>query len=243
VCGLSPEQTGGMPPPRMGSGPQGMPPPHPGGGPQGMPPPRPEGGPQGMPPMGPGGGPRGAMQDNVLAAFNAETGELLWKQLQPSSNNINPNTPLYIDGMILSFTGYRGGTWLNRVKDGGRSAELVWHNNEMDNQMGGVIKIGNYLYTAGHQNRSWFCVDWNTGETVYKVNELAPANVIFADGMIYVYSENGTMNLVKPNPEKLEIVGSFKITLGTEQHWAHPVIHRGILYIRHGDTLMAYKVK
>jgi len=243
VTWMSPEQTGGMPPPRMGGGPQGMPPIGAEGRPHGMPPMGPEGRPQGMPPMGHGGGPQGAMHENVLAAFNAETGELLWTQLQPSSNNINPNTPMYVDGMILSFTGYRGGAWLNLLKDGGRTAELVWHNNEMDNQMGGVIKIGDYLYAAGHQNRSWFCVDWKTGETVYKVNELAPANVISADGMIYVYSENGTMNLVKPSPEKLEIVSSFKVTLGTDQHWAHPVIHRGILYIRHGDTLMAYKVK
>jgi len=31
--------------------------------------------------------------------------------------------------------------------------------------------------------------------------------------------------------------------LGTDQHWAHPVIHEGVMYIRHGNALMAYKVK
>ena len=51
------------------------------------------------------------------------------------------------------------------------------------------------------------------------------------------------MNLVKPNPEKFELAGSFKITLGTGPHWAHPVIHQGVLYIRHGDALMAYKIQ
>jgi hypothetical protein len=67
--------------------------------------------------------------------------------------------------------------------------------------------------------------------------------MIFADGMLYCYSDNGTVNLVKPNPDKYDLVSSFKVTLGTDQHWAHPVIHRGVLYIRHGDALMAYKVK
>jgi len=67
--------------------------------------------------------------------------------------------------------------------------------------------------------------------------------VIFADGMMYCYSERGTMNLVKPNPERFELVSSFGVTLGTGTHWAHPVIHNGVLYIRHGDALMAYKVK
>ena len=86
-------------------------------------------------------------------------------------------------------------------------------------------------------------MDWKTGETKYMVPDIAPCNVIFADGMLYCYSERGTMNLVKPNPDKFELVSSFDVTLGTEQHWAHPVIHNGVLYLRHGDALMAYKVK
>jgi hypothetical protein len=51
------------------------------------------------------------------------------------------------------------------------------------------------------------------------------------------------MSLVKPNPEKYELVSSFEITMGTETHFSHPVIHQGVMYIRHGNTLMAYKVK
>jgi outer membrane protein assembly factor BamB len=186
---------------------------------------------------------RDAWIDNVLVAFHAETGELLWSQTLPSQNDINPNTPVYIDGMILAATGYKGGTWLYRLKDGGKASELVWKNDEMDNQMHGAIKTGEYIYASGHMNRSWFCVDWKTGETKYKVQQLAPANVIFADGMLYVYSEKGTMNLVKPNPDKFDLVSSFNVTLGTAQHWAHTVIHQGVLYLRHGDALMAYKIK
>jgi len=182
--------------------------------------------------------------DADIAAFHAETGKLLWSHAQPSRNDINPNTPMYRDGMIFSITGYRGGAWLYRLKDGGKAVEQIWHNGEMDNQMGGAIKVGNYVYASGHQaSRYWFCVDWKTGETVYKDNEIAPCNVIFADGMLYCYSEKGTMNLVKPNPEKYELVSGFKVTLGTGPHWAHPVIHNGIMYLRHGEALMAYKIK
>jgi len=186
---------------------------------------------------------RDAWIDNYIAAFNAGTGELLWTQTLPSQNDINPNMPLYMEGKILAATGYRGGTWLINLKNGGRESEIVWKNSEMDNQMHGLIKVGDYLYGSGHQNRNWFCVDWKTGTTIYKVPDLAPANVIYADGMLYVYSEKGTMNLVKPNPEKFELVSSFNVTLGTNQHWAHTVIHNGILYVRHGEALMAFKIK
>ena len=186
----------------------------------------------------------GRVYDNKIAAFNANTGDLLWTVSQPSENDINPNTPIYYDGMIFSIVGYKGGAWLIRLKDGGKAAEIVWHNKEMDNQMGGAIKAGDYLYASGHRDRNWFCVDWKTGKTVYKVNELAPCNVIYADGMLYCYSEagGGSMHIVKPNPEKFELLSSFKVTLGTGPHWAHPVIHKGVLYIRHGDALMAYKI-
>ena len=180
---------------------------------------------------------------DFIIALNANTGEKLWSFPQTNEYNIHPNTPLYYNGMILSATGYRKGAVMLRLKDGGKTVEQVWENTEMDTQLGGVVKIGDYVYASGHNNRYWFCVDWNTGETRYKVRDLAPCNVISADGMLYCYSEKGEMALVKPNPEKFDMASNFKITLGTDQHWPHTVIHDGVLYIRHGDALMAYKIK
>ena len=146
--------------------------------------------------------------------------------------------------MIFSTTGYNGGSWLYRLTNGGRSAELVWHN-QMDNQMGGAVKVGDYIYSSSHNNsRGWYCLDVKTGETKWRSGaEFGQSSIIYADGMLYVYSYNGNMYLVKPNPNQLEIVSQFTVTLGTNQHWAHPVIHEGVLYIRHGDALMAYKIK
>ena len=182
-----------------------------------------------------------AVHDNFIA-FNADTGEKLWSHPQTNEPNIHPNTPVYHDGLIFTTTSSTG-SMLLRIKDDGKAVEQVWKNEELDNLMGNVIKVDDYVYGSGHKNRYWFCVDWKTGETKYKVSDMAPCNVIFADGMLYCYSEKGAMNLVKPNPENFEPVSSFYVTLGTNQHWAHPVIHRGVLYIRHGDALMAYKVK
>jgi len=177
-----------------------------------------------------------------IIAFNADTGEHLWSFPQTSQFDVHPNTPLYSDGMIYSSVGGGGGSTMLRLANGGKSVELAWKN-ELDIQLGGAVKVDDYVYAAGQTDRAWFCVDWKTGETKYKVREMAPCNVIFADGMLYCYSETGKVYLVKPNPEKLEIISSFEVTLGTNQHWAHPVIYDGVLYIRHGDALMAYKVK
>ena len=177
-----------------------------------------------------------------VIAFHADTGEMLWSHPLKNHTNCHVNTPMYSDGMIFCTSGYGGGSKLLRLLDGGRAAEEVWKNSEMDNEMGGAIRVGDYVYASGHWNKYWFCLDWKTGETVYKVQDIAPSAVIFADGMLYLYSDKGEMSLVKPNPERFELVSKFQITLGTEQHWAHPVIRKGVLYVRHGDALMAYKI-
>ena len=62
--------------------------------------------------------------------------------------------------------------------------------------------------------------------------------------MLYCYDERrGAVALVRPNPAKFDIVSEFRITKGVGPHWAHPVIVNGVLYIRHGFALMAYKVR
>jgi outer membrane protein assembly factor BamB len=180
---------------------------------------------------------------NHIVATDANTGERLWAFPQFHSYNIHPNTPLYSDGYIFSSTGYRVGAMLLRLNDNGRSVEQVWQNNEVDTQMGGAIKLGDYVYASGHRNNFWYCLDWKTGEIRYKVRDISPCNVIYADGMLYCYSERGQMHLVKPNPDRFELVSSFDVVYGTDQHWAHPVIDNGVLYIRHGKALMAYKIK
>jgi hypothetical protein len=62
--------------------------------------------------------------------------------------------------------------------------------------------------------------------------------------MLYCYDEKkGQLALVRADPQKFDIVSSFRITEGSGPHWAHPVICGGILYVRHGDKLMAFNVK
>jgi hypothetical protein len=68
-------------------------------------------------------------------------------------------------------------------------------------------------------------------------------SIIAAEGMLYCYEEKkGNVGLVNPTPAKFDLVSSFKVNLGDGPHWAHPVIHDKVLYIRHGDALLAYDI-
>jgi hypothetical protein len=64
-----------------------------------------------------------------------------------------------------------------------------------------------------------------------------------ADGMFYCYSEKGEIGLVSANDSSFNVISKFQVPLGTEQHWSHPVISRGRLYVRHGNALIAYNLK
>ncbi len=179
-----------------------------------------------------------------VLGMNAKTGEKLWSFPYNNMRDIHPNTPVYGgDNMLLCVFGYGKGSVMLRLTDGGRKVEQVWENKEFDSKMGGTVKLGDYVYASGDNNKYWFCLDWKTGEQKYKDRAIGVGNVIAADNMLYCYSEKGEMALVKATPEKFDLISQFPVTLGTEQHWAHPVLYKGVMYVRHGNTLMAYKVK
>ena len=183
------------------------------------------------------------MTANHIIGVDVATGKKLWSYGNTNKHSVHANTPVYGNNMLLCTSGYGKGSVMLRLKDGGRSVEKVWESTELDSRMGAMVKIGDYAYGSGDANKYWFCVNWNTGVQSYKENKLPVGVVIAADGMLYCYSDRGDLALVKATPEKFDIISQFKITLGTEQHWAHPVIYKGVLYLRHGNTLMAYKIK
>ncbi len=175
--------------------------------------------------------------------INAETGLKVWSFANKNLTSVNGNTPFYFDNMLFCTYGSEEGSIMFRLTNGGKSIEQAWSSSEMNNSMGGMVKVGDYIYGSAKSKRFWFCADWKTGEIKYKEQGIALGNIIAADGMLYCYTDKGEMILVKANPEKFDIVSRFQITKGTETHFAHPVIYKGVLYVRHGDSLIAYKIK
>lgn len=183
------------------------------------------------------------MTANHIIGVNADTGKLLWSHENKNRHSIHANTPVYGDNMVLFTSGYGRGSTMLRLTNGGRSVEQAWYAKELDNRIGAMVKVGDYVYGSGDSSRFWFCVDWKTGDIKWKERGLAMGNIIANDDMLYMYTDRGNMILARATPEKLDIVSRYPITMGTEQHWAHPVLYKGVMYVRHGNTLIAYKVR
>jgi outer membrane protein assembly factor BamB len=183
------------------------------------------------------------MMGTHIMGMKAEDGTLLWSFPYKNRHNIYPNTPIYRDNSLLFFSGYGKGSVRLRLNHDGSEVTKIWENETFDNQMGGVILHEGYLYGSGHNNRRWFVVDWESGEIRHESRDIDKGTVVAADGMLYAYTERGELALIKPLHGTFEIVGSAAVTLGSDQHWAHLVIHDGVLYLRHGNALIAYNIR
>ena len=180
---------------------------------------------------------------NNLVGFDAATGQLLWHHPFVNEWAVHPNTPIYSDGGIFFFSGYGKGGIKFMLNRDGSAITKAWETTTFDVQIEGAILIDGYLYGAGQNNRFWFCVDWQTGENKWQARNLARGSALYADGKLYIYSERGELAMVRPSPDAFNLLSQTRVRHGSEQHWAHPVIHNGVLYIRHGNALIAYKVK
>ncbi len=181
--------------------------------------------------------------ENHILGLDAATGSLLWSHEQTNKYSVHANTPLFHDGMLFVSSGYgTGGVMLQLAPDGGSVKEL-WRNASMDNRMGGYVLLNGKLYGSDDSNKAWYCLDWKTGKELGSGQPTGRGTVISADGMLYCYSDKGDFALVLPGNDGLTRVSNFKIPYGADQHWAHPVIVQGKLYVRHGTSLMVFDIR
>ncbi len=172
-----------------------------------------------------------------------------WGSSEPDRNNIAVNTPLFHNGGLYFSFGYNIGSFMLRLNDDATDATLTWRNDDLDTHIGGLVLVNGVIYGSNWINNNsgnWVAVDWNTGETLYEEawsGGKSKGSIITADGMLICYDERrGTVGLVKPNRQSFEVVSEFRLNGGSGAHWGHPSIDNGILYIRRGEALMAFKI-
>ena len=184
-----------------------------------------------------------------VSGIDVNTGELLWKDdfIQATGgpgrmSGIHCNAPIFKGNQLFVTQGYGQGCAMYELLPGGK-AKLLWANKAIDTHHHGAVEIDGRIYGSNFRGQ-WCCVDWKTGETIYsEAWEGAGKGVtIFADGKMFLYAEpRGMLALAKPG-DKFDVISSFQIDFGSKEHWAHPVISDGVLYVRHGQSLAAFDI-
>jgi outer membrane protein assembly factor BamB len=179
---------------------------------------------------------------------DAKTGALLWTYPIDQTTAVIP-TPIVRGDLVFFSAGYgRGGALLRQVPDGGgvKVEEVYGLNRELANKHGGIVLVGDHLYGDSDDKGIPFCAELMTGKVVWKQRGSGrnSAALAAADGHVYVRFSDGTLALVKADPQGYQEVSAFKVPgSGDRPSWAHPVILDGRLYLREGDRILCYDVR
>jgi outer membrane protein assembly factor BamB len=202
----------------------------------------------------------------VISGFAAKDGKVLWTEpiFKGHAYAISP-TPIVRGNLV--YTTSSGGCHLFQISAEGKTfkaKDLYSKQNQklVKNNHGGVVVVGDHVYghAAGVQ---WFCQDLKTGEVLWETRsggglDVRPSSpsgsIMAADGLLYVYSDEGEAALLRPNRKEWDEAGRLRLSERSKiprtqprskfsATWTHPVVANGRLYLRDHDLLFCFDVR
>lgn len=173
----------------------------------------------------------------------ASDGKLMWRDPSAANNTANITTPIYADSKVFYSSSYgTGGALLGLRAEGGEiRAQQIYFTREMQNHHGGIVLVTGHLY--GYNNSILTCLEFATGRMLWRHRSVGKGAVSYADGHLYILSEDNVVGLVEATPSGYREKGRFTIRDQGWPSWAHPVISGGRLYLRNQGILSAYDIR
>ena len=174
----------------------------------------------------------------------ASDGKLMWRHRAAANRTANITTPIFHDNKVFYSASYgTGGTLLGlRAEGDDVIAQEVYRTRDMQNHHGGIVLVDDYLY--GFNNSILTCLEFATGKMMWRHRSVGKGSLSYADGRLYILSENNVAGLVEATPEGYREQGRFRVAAGRGAPTrAHPTISGGRLYLRNQGTLGAYNIQ
>lgn len=185
------------------------------------------------------------LTDKSIAGIDAASGRVLWRGDRPGAVAVIP-TPIVHENFVFVTSGYKVGSNLFEIATNGKRFDVrqVYQNTDMQNHHGGVVLLGEHLYGSSDPG-ILTCMEFKTGKVVWKNRSVGKGAVAYADGMLYLRSEeDGKVALVEATPEAYREKGVLEQPERSDaKAWPQPVIANGKLYLRDHDILLCYDVK
>ena len=172
--------------------------------------------------------------------LDLKDGKLLWSYPRASNDVANVATPVVRGNRVFVSSDYGTGAGLVEIKADG-SAQEVYFTKEMRNHHSSSILIGDYLY--GFSSGILTAMRFDTGAVAWRDRSVGKGSLVYADGHLYAFSENGVVGLIEATPEGYREKGRFRIQQDSLPTWTHPVIAGGRLYLRDQNAIYAYDVR
>ena len=172
--------------------------------------------------------------------LDLKDGRLLWEYSKPANDVANAATPIVRGNRVFISSDYGTGGGVVEIKPDG-TAQEVWFTRDMRNHHSSSVLVGDHLY--GFSSAILTAIKFDTGEIAWRDRSVGKGSLVYADGRLYCFSENGVMGLVEATPTGYVEKGRFRIQQGELPTWTHPVVAGGRLYLRDQDTIYAYDVR
>ncbi len=181
-----------------------------------------------------------------LIAFDPEKGKELasfpWRARMLES--VNASTPLVVDGKVFISECYRLGSTLLDWKE--QKLIPVWSDDKRRDKTllahwNTPIIHNGFAYASSGRNVSdsdLRCFELATGTVQWRVKGFARSSITLVDNHLVVMGEQGKLALVRPNPEKFELVSQVNfekheaLTKLKQPCWSAPVIAHGLMIVR-----------
>ena len=167
--------------------------------------------------------------DQRALGVDLKDGRLLWEYQKASNDVANVATPVVKGNRVFVSSDYGTGAALVEIKPDG-TAQEVYFTKEMKNHHSSSILIGDYLY--GFSAGILTAMKFDTGEVAWRDRSVGKGSLVYADGHLYAFSENGVVGLIQATPTGYQEKGRFKIQQDSLPTWTHPVVVGGRLYLR-----------
>lgn len=170
-------------------------------------------------------------------------GKPLWSYKAPANGTANCCAAIVEDNFVFASSSYGVGGGLAKITGAGSTqvAEEVYFEKKMSCHHGGIVKVGDYMYSAGAG--PLICMEFKTGKIAWQSRSAGKGSICVADGMLYILGEGHEVALAEATPEGYREHGRFQVKGHGRPAWAHLIVTGGRMYIRDQESLTAYDVQ
>ena len=176
-------------------------------------------------------------------ALDMTNGAFQWRYDKVANRTANIATPIVHDGYVFLSSDYGTGCALLKLTASAKAVDAseVYFNREMRNHYTTSVLVNDYLY--GFSSGILTAMKFLTGEVAWRDRSVGKGNVIYAEGNLYAFGEDGVVGLIQATPQGYKEKSRFEIRKGSYPTWTPPVIADGKLYLRDQDNLYCYNIK
>jgi len=142
-----------------------------------------------------------------VQGFHAHTGKRIWS-IYSQGEGVTPS-PVVGDGLIFTSSGFEAPT-IRAIRLGGKGditkTHIAWEQKKGVPALASPLYVAPYLYTITRDN-ILHCIEASTGKIVWlkRLTGVHSASPVYADGRIYVLSEDGVTIVLRPGPRYNEV--------------------------------------